>query len=280
MDLCVNTLDLLEAALFGEKPAEAAPRCASCGKELQEGWKACPHCGAAVQQAIEKQPYYEKIHAVLDQYRNKIENLKHCASCGKEVQEGWKACPECGTPVRAAQALEVPSTPAAAPVSPLVQQPYRQPPPEPVPPPVRQPYQQPAPYQPPVSMIRKRSLASLIVLSIITFGIYSLYWIYQLAKDVNALCGGDGKKTAGLLRYFLFNLITLGVYSWVWLYKLGNRLQDNAHRYSRTFTEGGGTVLLWLIPGSFIIVGPFIAWYIIIKNANALADDYNKRHAV
>ena len=73
------------------------------------------------------------------------------------------------------------------------------------------------------------------------------------------------------------NLITLGVYSLVWLYRLGNRLHDNAQQYNLTFKEGGGTVLLWLIPGSIIFVGPFIALYIIIKNTNALAEEYNKK---
>ncbi|MDR0720190.1 MAG: DUF4234 domain-containing protein [Treponema sp.] len=128
-------------------------------------------------------------------------------------------------------------------------------------------------------MIKKRGLAGLVILSIITSGIYSLYWIHKLAEDVNAVCEGDGKRTSGLLKFFLLNIITLGIYGLVWLYMLGNRLQDNAPKYSLTFKENGGTVLLWHILGSFIIVGPFIAWHIIIKNTNALADEYNKKIA-
>jgi hypothetical protein len=58
---------------------------------------------------------------------------------------------------------------------------------------------------------------------------------------------------------------------------LGDRLQDNAPKYNLTFTESGGTILLWLILGTFIIVGPFIALHIVIKNTNALADEYNKK---
>ncbi|MDR1287133.1 MAG: DUF4234 domain-containing protein [Treponema sp.] len=127
-------------------------------------------------------------------------------------------------------------------------------------------------------MIRKRGLAGFILLSVITFGIYGLYWIYKLAKDVNSICEGDGKKTGGLLKYFLLGIITFGIYDLVWLYMLGDRLQDNAPRYGLAFKESGGAVLLWYILGSFIIVGPFIAFYIIIKNVNALADEYNKKN--
>jgi len=98
-----------------------------------------------------------------------------------------------------------------------------------------------------------------------------------LAKDVNAICEGDGKKTSGLLKYFLLSLITIGIYSIVWVYMLGDRLQDNAQKYNLAFKESGGIITLWLLLGTLIVVGPFIALYIIIKNTNALADEYNKK---
>ena len=47
---CKNTLDLIEAVLFGA----AAPVCAKCGAELKAHWKACPECGTAVQGAGER----------------------------------------------------------------------------------------------------------------------------------------------------------------------------------------------------------------------------------
>ena len=128
-------------------------------------------------------------------------------------------------------------------------------------------------------MINKRGLVSLILLSIITLGIYGLYWIYKLAKDVNIICAGDGKKTGGLLKYLLLGFITFGIYDLIWIYMLGDRLQDNGPKYNLTIKENGGTILLWFILGSFIIVGPFIALHIIIKNTNALADEYNKKMA-
>ena len=41
------------------------------------------------------------------------------------------------------------------------------------------------------------------------------------------------------------------------------------------FSESGTTVLLWLILGMFIVIGPYIAVYILIKNTNNLARAYN-----
>jgi ABC-type uncharacterized transport system fused permease/ATPase subunit len=55
-----------------------------------------------------------------------------------------------------------------------------------------------------------------LLLSIVTFGIYSLYLIHAFAKETNIACAEDGKKTNGLLVYFLLSIITLGIYGIVW----------------------------------------------------------------
>jgi hypothetical protein len=125
-------------------------------------------------------------------------------------------------------------------------------------------------------MIRERGLIELVLLSIITFGIYFLFWIHQLARDVNLICEGDGSRTSDLPRYLVFSIISLGIYNYVWLYMLGNRLYDNAPRYGRLFRESGSIIVLWDLIGSFIVIGPLVAWYIVIKNTNALADAYNR----
>ena len=39
-------------------------------------------------------------------------------------------------------------------------------------------------------------------------------------------------------------------------------------------------MVLWILLGSLIIIGPIIGWYIIFRNTNALADEYNKRLAL
>jgi hypothetical protein len=46
--LCADTLDLLEAALFGAGMLEQVKTlCQKCGKKLQADWIVCPYCGAA-----------------------------------------------------------------------------------------------------------------------------------------------------------------------------------------------------------------------------------------
>ena len=122
-----------------------------------------------------------------------------------------------------------------------------------------------------------RGLLGYIVLSILTCGIYSYYFIYTVARDVNTACAGDGKSTGGLVHFILLSILTCGIYSWWWQYSLGNRLAANAPRYGLSFTENGTTILLWLFFGSFLcFIGPFIAMNIIIKNTNSICMAYNR----
>lgn len=122
-----------------------------------------------------------------------------------------------------------------------------------------------------------QGLASYIILSIITCGIYSYYFIYKMAHDVNIACEGDGENTSGLVAFILLSLITCGIYAWFWYYNLGNRLAANGPRYGLSIQENGTTVLLWQIFGAFICgIGPFVAMHILIKNSNKICNAYNR----
>lgn len=149
---------------------------------------------------------------------------------------------------------------------------YQAAPGQPVPPPMGY-----APYR----LKADRSLVAYILLNFITCGIYGWYFLYALARDVNAVCAGDGKSTAGLVKLILLSFITCGIYSFFWYYNLGNRLAANAPRYGLNFQENGTTILLWLVLGSMLCgIGPFIAMHIIIKNTNTLCGAYNYQHGI
>ena len=129
------------------------------------------------------------------------------------------------------------------------------------------------------SLKSDRGLLGWFLLSVITCGIYGLFFIHSLAKDINIACEGDGERTAGLGMFILLSMITCGLYGWIWYYKLGNRLAKNAIRYGMNFQENGTTVLLWMLFGVLLCgIGPFIAMNIIIKNSNAICGAYNRQH--
>lgn len=199
--------------------------------------------------------------------------MAFCPNCGSEIKAGAAFCGGCGTPVKAQQAQPQAQPAPQVQAQPVAQQaqPYQQS--------YQQAYQQPN-YGAPAgaqTVQADRSLLVYIVLSIVTCGIYSWWFTYKLAQDMNTVCK-DGDNTPGLAAYILFSIITCGIYAYWWQYKIGNRQQANAAIYGFVINENGTTILLWDIVGLLLCgLGPFIAMNIIIKNMNKLAAAYNAR---
>lgn len=72
-------------------------------------------------------------------------------------------------------------------------------------------------------MVEQRSIGLAIVLSLITCGIYAIYWFIVLTNDVGKL-SGDSSFTGG--KHFLLTLITCGIWSLVWAYQAGKLMAE------------------------------------------------------
>lgn len=71
--------------------------------------------------------------------------------------------------------------------------------------------------------IQPREIAITVLLSIVTCGIYGIYWMIKMNDEVNLLAGETNALSGGMV--FLFTLITCGIYGWFWLYKMGERCE-------------------------------------------------------
>lgn len=124
-------------------------------------------------------------------------------------------------------------------------------------------------------MKTNRSLLVYILLTIITCGIYSLYFWYKFAQDMNTVCNGDGRHTRGILARILFSILTLGIYDLFWLYGAGDRINLNCQRKSIPCSTTGGGVLCWYIFGALIVIGPLVAVHKLMHGLNDLCAAYN-----
>jgi hypothetical protein len=94
--------------------------------------------------------------------------------------------------------------------------------------------------------IKKRSLVAYIFLTILTLGIYGLYWIYKIAKDMNTICEGDMRKTSGLFKYLVFNILTrvsttfTGCMRWKTAYRIMRRVTDLRSKKAAGLCCSGG----------------------------------------
>lgn len=137
--------------------------------------------------------------------------MKYCMKCGREIGDEMVFCPYCGaeqvSPAREDRAAQEP----------------------------RSAREQPAP----LFDIPTRSVGLAILFSFITFGIYSIYWYFQLVKDWNLISEEQGQKpgtSPGMV--ILLTIITFGIYGIYYWYKMskqvarlydrnGNHLPDN-----------------------------------------------------
>lgn len=195
-----------------------------------------------------------------------------CPKCGRNVPDQTKFCPGCGAELSAGHRAKDAANKAFSATEKELEGAVRE---------VRQTFNgnnggMPGGRE---RLTDNRGLLSYLLLSIITCGIYSYYFLYKMAHDVNIACEGDGEQTAGLVAFILLSFVTCGIYAWIWYYQLGNRLASNANRYGMTFQENGTTVLMWLLFGSLLCgIGPFIAMNILIKNSNRICNAYNRQY--
>ena len=103
--------------------------------------------------------------------------------------------------------------------------------------------------------VSRRSIVLAIIFTLITFGIYGIYWMIRINDDVNQLAEEPNATSGGLV--FLFSLITFGIYRYYWLYKMGERCDKIKGEY------GGIGPILYLILG---LLGLSIVSYALIQD--------------
>ena len=132
----------------------------------------------------------------------------------------------------------------------------------------------------PVKQLRtNRGLAKVILLTIVTLGIYSIVFFSSISDDINAIAGRyDGKKTMHYcLLFFLVGPITLGIGWIVWFHRMSARVGAELTRRGIQYSFGAGTFWGWNVLGALIVVGPFIYLHKLCSAMNQLAEDYNAR---
>ena len=72
-----------------------------------------------------------------------------------------------------------------------------------------------------VSGLQTRDIVLAIVLSLVTCGIYSIYWFICLTNEINQASGKNDDTSGGIA--FLLSLLTCNIYGYYWAYKLGQK---------------------------------------------------------
>ena len=143
-----------------------------------------------------------------------------CPKCGTDVREGT-FCPNCGTPVGQQPGYQQPN--------------YNQQP--------QQPYM-----MMPQELLETKSIAMCIVLSIVTCGIYALYWYYTMFRKIRLIVTGTPDCVG---EYLLFLFVPF--YGLYWIYTREQRFTASAQRYGVYLQDQSLVYLLLAIFGVGIV---------------------------
>ena len=90
----------------------------------------------------------------------------------------------------------------------------------------------------------KRNIVLCVILSIVTCGIYSIYWFIVLTNEINRESWRNEDLSGGVS--FILTLITFGLFGLYWAYKMGEKVDILGNRHKLNAGEGG-TKILYLI---------------------------------
>ena len=152
---------------------------------------------------------------------------KFCSNCGKELQEDFNACPSCGAKVSGSKE-NIKKEYTGAPV------------------------------------ITKREIVVAIILTIITCGIYGIYWFIVMTDDANKVSGNTAPSGG---TAFLFTLLTCGIYSIYWNYKMGQKMSQAGKMHGKDISDNAVLYLILSIFGFSII-----SYCLIQSDLNKFAD--------
>lgn len=106
-------------------------------------------------------------------------------------------------------------------------------------------------------MIKEKNIATCVILSFVTCGIYGIIWFVNLHDDVNAL-SGDYKTSGGMA--FLLTVVTCGIYGLYWMYNQGTRIDQI--KQSRGIPANNSGVLYLILS----VIGLGIVSYCLMQN--------------
>ena len=108
-------------------------------------------------------------------------------------------------------------------------------------------------------MIKERNIAVSIILSIVTCGIYGIYWFFVLTDDAVKANNGKVYSTSGGVA-FLLTLVTCGIYGIYWAYQMGKAI---AQAQADRGIQSNDNAVLYLV---LAIFGLNIVNYCFIQN--------------
>ena len=140
--------------------------------------------------------------------------MNYCPKCGNKVDENITYCPNCGARLEEGNTTVINN------------------------------------YYNNVPPIEERNIAMVIILSLITCGIYGIYWFVKMTDEAKQLSSSDN---AGGGLAFVYTLITCGIYTIYWNYKMGKNMYEAGQKYGINIEDNSVIYLVLSLFGLGIV---------------------------
>ena len=126
-----------------------------------------------------------------------------------------------------------------------------------------------------------RSMWKLMILNILTLGIYSIVFFISFSFDIDKVAPRrDGKKTFNYLFAWLLSIFTLQTVIAAWFYIITQRVEDALAENDINYSFGMGDFWGWYVFGSFLcVVGAFVYFHKLCTAMNLLCENFNAKNA-
>ena len=130
----------------------------------------------------------------------------------------------------------------------------------------------------PTLLKTNRSMWKLMILNILTLGIYSILFFIPVSFDLDkAAPRADGSRTMNYFVAYLLSFFTGGIVLVVWHYFLASRIEEALDEKKIAYGFTTGAFWVWYFLGSFILVGPFVYFHKLCNAMNLLCSSYNEK---
>ena len=113
--------------------------------------------------------------------------------------------------------------------------------------------------------MKQRNLALCIIFSIITCGIYELYWIVCITDEANEL--SENPNYASGIFALLLTIVTCNIYGLYWAYQMGEKIDIIKQKRGKSTSNSG---VLYLI---LQLIFPLIGLVLMQNEVNQLLDE-------
>ena len=112
-------------------------------------------------------------------------------------------------------------------------------------------------------MAEQRNVALCVILTMVTCGIYGIYWFICLVNDLNYATGDVQSPSGGMV--FLLDIVTCGIYGLYWCYKAGDKIDRVKQQWGIPSSNTGILYLILSLIGLDIVV-----WALVQSEVNGM----------